>query len=76
MEQVLGTCLDGGIKVVTNAGGLDPAGCADAVRDLAGRLGLAVRVAHVEGDDLLTASTACARSSPTPTPARHSPPTR
>ena len=29
MEQVLGTCLDRGIKVVSNAGGLDPAGCAD-----------------------------------------------
>ena len=30
MEQVMGTCLDRGIKVVSNAGGLDPAGCADA----------------------------------------------
>ncbi len=29
MEQVLGTCVDRGIKVVTNAGGLNPAGCAD-----------------------------------------------
>ena len=26
MEQVMGTCLDRGIKVVSNAGGLDPAG--------------------------------------------------
>ena len=31
MEQVLGTCLDRGIRVVSNAGGLDPAGCADAL---------------------------------------------
>src|SRR3546814_4281535 len=30
MEPVMGTCLDQGIKVVTNAGGLDPDGCADA----------------------------------------------
>ena len=30
MEQVMGTCLDRGIKVVSNAGGLDPAGCAEA----------------------------------------------
>ena len=29
MEQVLGTCVDRGIKVVTNAGGLNPAGCAE-----------------------------------------------
>jgi len=53
MEQVLGTCVDRGIKIVTNAGGLNPAGCADRVRDLATRLGLNVRVAHVEGDDLM-----------------------
>ena len=31
MEQVMGTCLDQGIKVVSNAGGLDPDGCAEAV---------------------------------------------
>jgi hypothetical protein len=53
MEQVLGTCLDRGIKVVTNAGGLNPAGCAGALRELAAKLGLNVRVAHIEGDDLL-----------------------
>ena len=35
MEQVLGTCVDQGIKVVTNAGGLNPAGCADRVRQIA-----------------------------------------
>ena len=49
MEQVLGTCLDRGIRVVTNAGGLDPAGCAEQVREFADRLGLSVAVAHVEG---------------------------
>lgn len=53
MEQVLGTCVDRGIKVVTNAGGLNPAGCAERVRDIADRLGLTVHVAHVEGDDLM-----------------------
>jgi hypothetical protein len=53
MEEVLGTCADRGIKVVTNAGGLNPSGLADQVRALADRLGLTVRVAHVEGDDLL-----------------------
>jgi len=35
MEQVMGTCLDKGIKVVSNAGGLDPDGCADAVAEVA-----------------------------------------
>ena len=53
MEQVMGTCLEKGIKVVSNAGGLDPAGCADAVREVAARLGLSPRVAYVAGDDLL-----------------------
>lgn len=53
MEQVLGTCVDRGIKVVTNAGGLNPAGCAERVRVIADRLGITVNVAHIEGDDLL-----------------------
>ncbi len=53
MEQVMGTCLDDGIKVVTNAGGLDPDGCADALAELADRLGLSPTIAYVDGDDLL-----------------------
>jgi hypothetical protein len=53
MEEVLGTCVDRGIKVVTNAGGLNPAGLAEQVRALSDRLGIEVSVAHVEGDDLL-----------------------
>jgi hypothetical protein len=53
MEAVLGTCADRGIKVVTNAGGLNPAGLAEQVRRLADTLGLSVSVAHVEGDDLM-----------------------
>src|SRR5580692_11699630 len=40
MEQVMGTCLDRGIKVVANAGGLDPDHCAQAVSDVAAKLGL------------------------------------
>ena len=53
MEQVMGTCLDRGIKVVSNAGGLDPAGCAEAVSQVGDRLGLRPRIAYVDGDDLL-----------------------
>jgi hypothetical protein len=53
MEEVLGTCADRGIKVVTNAGGLNPAGLAEQVRLLADKLGVGVSVAHVEGDDLM-----------------------
>ena len=53
MEQVLTACIERGIKVVTNAGGLNPAGCAEKVRQIADKLGLDVKVAHIEGDDLL-----------------------
>ncbi len=52
-EQVIGSCLDRGITIVVNAGGLNPAGLADRLRDIAARLGLAPKIAHVEGDDLL-----------------------
>ena len=53
MEQVMGTCLDTGIRVVSNAGGLDPRGCAEAVAAAAERLGLTPRIAFVNGDDLM-----------------------
>ena len=53
MEQVMGTCLDKGIKVVSNAGGLDPDGCADAVPRSRSELGLHPKIAYVRGDDLM-----------------------
>ncbi|MGV0735063.1 acyclic terpene utilization AtuA family protein [Mycobacterium syngnathidarum] len=53
MEHVMGTCLDQGIKVVANAGGLNPRGCAAAINDVAERLGLHPTVAYVGGDDFL-----------------------
>ena len=53
MEEVMGNCLDRGIKVVANAGGLDPAGCAEDVAGVAERLGLSPTIAYVTGDDLM-----------------------
>ncbi len=53
LEECLGLAQDNNVRIVTNAGGLNPAGLADAVRALATRLGITVSVAHVEGDDLL-----------------------
>lgn len=53
LEECLGIALDRGVKIVANAGGLNPAALAGAVRELADRLGLTVNVAHVEGDDLV-----------------------
>ncbi|WP_436970929.1 acyclic terpene utilization AtuA family protein [Micromonospora coxensis] len=52
LEGCLGTALDRGVKIVTNAGGLNPAGLAAALGALADRLGLAVRIGYVEGDAL------------------------
>ncbi|GAA1649144.1 acyclic terpene utilization AtuA family protein [Georgenia ruanii] len=51
LEDVLGDCLDRGVRVVSNAGGLNPHGCAAAVRRIGARLGREVRVAVVDGDD-------------------------
>jgi len=53
MEQVMGQCLDRGIKVVSNAGGLAPRRCAEAVAEVAAKLGLDPVIAHVEGDNLV-----------------------
>jgi acyclic terpene utilization AtuA family protein len=53
MEDVLGTCVQRGIKVVVNAGGLNPAGLAAEMEKLAARLGIAPTIAYIEGDDLL-----------------------
>jgi hypothetical protein len=52
MEDVLGDCLDRGIKIVANAGGLNPAGLAEDLEAVAQRLGLHPRIAHIEGDDV------------------------
>ncbi|GIM83396.1 acyclic terpene utilization AtuA family protein [Salinispora arenicola] len=52
LEGTLGTAQERGVRIVTNAGGLNPAGLAAAIRSLAERLGLDVRVGYVEGDSL------------------------
>jgi hypothetical protein len=51
-EEIIGSCLDRGITIVTNAGGLNPGGLARRLREIAARLGLAPKIAHIEGDDL------------------------
>jgi hypothetical protein len=52
LEDCLGLALERGVKIVANAGGLNPAGLADKVREVAKGLGLDPQVAHVEGDDV------------------------
>jgi len=53
MEEVLDSCVRRRIKVVVNAGGLNPAGLAAEMQKLAARLGVRAAIAHIEGDDLL-----------------------
>ncbi|MFE9355874.1 acyclic terpene utilization AtuA family protein [Streptomyces olivaceoviridis] len=55
LEDCLGLARERGVRIVTNAGGLNPAGLADEIRKSADRLGIPARVAHVEGDDLTAA---------------------
>jgi len=52
LRQVLPDVLRRGIKVVANAGGVNPRGCAEAVARLAEELGVSAQVAVVEGDDV------------------------
>ncbi|MDB5873372.1 MAG: hypothetical protein JWQ07_2814 [Ramlibacter sp.] len=52
MREVLPEVMKRGIKVIANAGGINPQGCADALKLLAGSLGLSPRIAVVEGDDV------------------------
>ncbi|MCY7394745.1 MAG: DUF1446 domain-containing protein [Nocardioides sp.] len=52
LEDCLGLALERGVRIVSNAGGLNPAGLAERVREVARGLGLDPVVAHVEGDDL------------------------
>jgi hypothetical protein len=52
----LPTCVEKGIKVTANAGGVNVEGCATAVRDVARELGLSgkLRIGIVTGDDIMS----------------------
>src|SRR4051812_39952108 len=49
---VLATCRSRGIKIIANAGGVNPQGCAAAVRAVANEQGLDLKIAVVDGDDI------------------------
>lgn len=53
MRQVLKDVVARGIRVVSNAGGVNPQGCADALAALAAELGVDVKIAVVLGDDVM-----------------------
>lgn len=55
MREILPDCVEKNIKVLSNAGGVNVAGCADAIKNVAGELGLSgkVKIGVVTGDDIL-----------------------
>lgn len=53
LSEIAARCSERGIKIVVNAGGLNPQGCAAAARAVYAKLGISAKVAHIEGDDLL-----------------------
>jgi hypothetical protein len=52
MKAVLNDVVRQGIRVVSNAGGVNPQGCADALAALAAEQGIALKIAVVSGDDV------------------------
>jgi hypothetical protein len=52
VEDCLGLALERGVRIVSNAGGLNPAGLAARLREVAAGLGLSPRIAYVDGDDV------------------------
>ena len=54
MEEVMGLCLDKGIRVVSNAGGLNPKSLAEQLEKVAETLGLKPKIAYIEGDNLMS----------------------
>ena len=53
MESVLPAVTERGVRVIANAGGVNPGACADAVQEMARGKGASLRIGVVTGDDLL-----------------------
>ncbi|HEX6124009.1 MAG TPA: acyclic terpene utilization AtuA family protein [Pyrinomonadaceae bacterium] len=55
MREILPDCVEKDIRVLSNAGGVNVEGCAEAIRSVAGELGLSgkVKIGVITGDDIL-----------------------
>ena len=53
VKAVAETCKEKHIKIVTNAGGLNPASMANEIERILGELGVSLKVAYITGDDLM-----------------------
>ncbi len=54
LERVLGTVMDRGTVIITNAGGVNPEGCAESIIKMARMMGLSPKVGVVFGDDIMS----------------------
>ena len=52
LDDCLALALERGVRVVSNAGGVNPAGLAARIAEIAARQGLSPKIAYVDGDDL------------------------
>ena len=64
MKQSLALAVAKKVRIVVNAGGLNPAGLASAVRAIAKEAGVDAKVAYVEGDDLIARASELGLGSP------------
>ncbi len=53
VKAVAETCKEKNIKIVTNAGGLNPASMASEIEKILEELGVSLKVAYITGDDLM-----------------------
>jgi hypothetical protein len=53
MQEIMAECLKKNIRIVSNAGGLNPSGMAIALQEIANKQGLTPKIAYIEGDDLM-----------------------
>jgi len=53
LKDILREAMERGIRIISNAGGVNPQACGRAIAALAGELGVTVRIAVVTGDDVM-----------------------
>jgi hypothetical protein len=55
MDQILPACIEKGIRIITNGGGVNPLGCQDAIFAVARKRGIkGLKIGVVIGDDILS----------------------
>ena len=57
-KDVAKSCQERNIKIVTNAGGLNPSSMANKVEEITQELNLDLKIAYIDGDDLIYTATA------------------